>query len=97
MGVPVLSSGVWGMRFGCGMKMIKDRNSSSKFSLDVGGRDFLHVGPTAESASHHFRKNFHENRIFQKNNYVVSPACKSALFDTLNTNTTSALRFGMHS
>ena len=53
MGVPVLARRGLGMRFGCGMKMIKGRNSSPKFSLDVGGLDFLHFGPTAESASHH--------------------------------------------
>ena len=56
MGASVLSSGGLGMRFGCGMKMIKDRNSRSKFSVDVGGREFLHFGPNAESASHHFHK-----------------------------------------
>ena len=53
MGVPVLSLRSLGMKFGCVSKMIKKRNSRSKFSLDVGGHDFLHFGPNAESASHH--------------------------------------------
>ena len=54
MGAPVLSSGGLGMGFGCGMKMIKSRNSKSILIEDVGGHEDLHFGPNAESASHHF-------------------------------------------
>ena len=61
MGTPVLSLKSLGTKFGCGMKMIRTRNSRSKFSPDVGGPDFVRFGPNTESASHHYGILFYGN------------------------------------